>query len=193
MLIAAPFVTFAVAGYAPEPRAADTPRAAAAGDAAGPPANGERPVTAPESIGDYRLLTGDAAARAEAAVLAGRSKPEVGRFWYYDKDGDEEVHALFFARSTTWDPKLRSEKERDSVSQEFRNFFAGAKAHDVRQFDPGPDGGGLNCGTAMGPASGQAICAWSDATTFGVLRLADPTALPEAARMTLALRADSKG
>ncbi|MFB6614246.1 hypothetical protein ACFCV9_08535 [Streptomyces sp. NPDC056367] len=152
----------------------------------------ERPVTAPESLGDYRLLTGDAAARAEAAVLAGRRKPDIGRFWYYDKDGDEVVHALFLARSTVWDPELRGEKERDSVSQEFRNFFAGAKAHDVREFAPGPDGGGLSCGYTTGPDGDRAICAWSGAATFGVLRLADPTGLPDAARLALALRTTSK-
>ncbi|WP_329380563.1 hypothetical protein OG625_15180 [Streptomyces sp. NBC_01351] len=184
LLIAAAAVVQAVIAYNPEPRASETAPPGGAEAALHQPSS----ITAPDSFGDYRLMTGEAAERAETAVLAGRSKPQGLRAWYYDKHGDEDVHAVFMARSTEWDPTLKDEKNTQSISQEFQGFFAGAKARDVAKFDPGQAGGGLSCGYVTGPDGDQSVCVWSDATTFGVLRIVDPTALADAAQITTALR-----
>ncbi|MEV4192788.1 hypothetical protein [Streptomyces toxytricini] len=80
------------------------------------------------------------------------------------------------------------DKAEKSISQEFRNFFAGAKARDVASFDAGRYGGGLSCGLAAGVDGDQAICAWSGATTFGAVRLLTESHLADAAQTTLALR-----
>lgn len=187
VLIAAAAVGKAVLDYNPEPRASQTPppSSANAGALYQPSSSS---ITAPDGFGGFRLMTGAAAERAATSVLAGRSMPDGVKIWYYGKDGDEDLHAVFMARSTEWDPTLYDEKNSKSISQEFRNFFAGAKAHDVTKFDPGPAGGGLSCGYSQGPAGDQSICAWSDATAFGALRLLDPTSLTDAARTATSLR-----
>ncbi|MBT2454897.1 hypothetical protein [Streptomyces sp. ISL-86] len=91
-------------------------------------------------------------------------------------------------RTTEGDDRLKAEKASTSISQEFRNFFAGAKARDTTSFDAGPYGGGLSCGLTTGPAGDQAVCAWSDATTFAAISLLRPTTIADAATTTLALR-----
>ncbi|MFD3676713.1 hypothetical protein [Streptomyces sp. NPDC058613] len=182
VLIAGMSAVKSAVSYHPEPRAAEVESAAA--DAEQP-----RTPTVPESFAGYRLMTGEAAARAEASVLAGRPLPAPVKISYYDKGGDTMLHALFILNSTTWDPELADQKASESISQEFRNFFAGARAHDVTAFDPGPDGGRLSCGYSPTPGSeDQAVCVWSDATTFGSLRLTDPISLTDAADTTTALR-----
>ncbi|MFD3553439.1 hypothetical protein ACFWWA_15150 [Streptomyces goshikiensis] len=107
---------------------------------------------------------------------------------YYDQDGDENTDLSPSSATPSRTPSMRAEKAAKSISQEFRDFFAGAKAHDVTAFDAGSHGGGPSCGLTRGPASDQAVCAWSDATTFGAVRLIHETNLTKAAQTTLALR-----
>ncbi|MBT2459999.1 hypothetical protein [Streptomyces sp. ISL-86] len=178
----------AVASYNPEPRASETVATSPVSDGQGGQAGPSRAVVLPDSFADFRLLTGEAAEQTEAALFAGRKRPEGMKFGYYDKDGDENLDLLVAVRSAEWDPKVRAEKATDSISQEFRNYFAGAKAHDVTRFEPGPYGGGLACGLSQGPDGDQAVCAWSDATTFGAVRIVQPTTLADAAKTTLTLR-----
>ncbi|MEU6863551.1 hypothetical protein ABZ924_09795 [Streptomyces sp. NPDC046876] len=176
----------AVVSYDYEPPASDTraPAAARGGAEAGEPHTG----ALPNSFQDFRRLTGEAAERAETEVVAGRTLPEGWRTGYYDRDGDGSFDLLVGVRSAEWDPTIRREKANKSIAQEFRNAFGGAKAHDVTGFDAGRYGGGLSCGLVAGPDGDQAMCAWSDATTFAVVRQVQETDLAAAARTTLALR-----
>ncbi|MET9959932.1 hypothetical protein ABZ128_12860 [Streptomyces sp. NPDC006326] len=178
----------AAASYNPEPRASETVATAPVQQGTGAPAGTRRSVVLPPGFAGYQLMTGEAAERTEAAVLAARKMPEGLKTGFYDKDGDENLDLFVFVRSAEWDPKILQEKANESIAQEFRNFFAGSKARNVTRFDPGPYGGGLSCGLAQGPDGDQAVCAWSDATTFAGVRMVHQTTLNEAAQATLALR-----
>ncbi|MGW2273496.1 hypothetical protein [Streptomyces yangpuensis] len=90
--------------------------------------------------------------------------------------------------SADWDPEVAESKATKSISQEFRNLFAGAKARDVTRFAPGKHGGGLACGHVTGPDGDQTLCAWSDAANLVGVRHVHETDLGSAARTTLALR-----
>ncbi|MEV7526724.1 hypothetical protein [Streptomyces sp. NPDC091371] len=176
----------AVASYNPEPRASEAVATGPVSD--GRQADTSRTVVLPDSFAEFRLMTGEAAKQTEAAVLAGRKLPQGMQTGYYDKDGDENLDLLVMVRSAEWDPKIREEKATKSISQEFLNYFTGAKAHDVTRFDPGQYGGGLACGLSPGLDGDQAVCAWSDATTFGAVRIVESTTLADAAQTTLTLR-----
>ncbi|MEU3723228.1 hypothetical protein [Streptomyces sp. NPDC031705] len=91
-------------------------------------------------------------------------------------------------RTTEANPQLKAEKARMSISQEFTNFIAGAKAHDAATVDAGPHGGGLTCGVVTYPVGDRPVCSWSDAATFAVTTLFYPAALADAASTTLAAR-----
>ncbi|MFD3328390.1 hypothetical protein [Streptomyces sp. NPDC058701] len=178
----------AVAAYNPEPRASEAVETGPVSDSQGGQADTSRTVVLPDSFGEFRLMTGEAAKQTEAAVLAGRKPPQGMKTGYYDKDGDENLDLLVMVRSAEWYPQIREEKATNSISQEFLNYFAGAKAHDVTRFDPGQYGGGLACGLSQGLDGDQAVCAWSDATTFGAVRIVPSTTLADAAQATLTLR-----
>ncbi|MFD9415676.1 hypothetical protein ACFWC9_13305 [Streptomyces goshikiensis] len=195
VLIAVGAGTQAAVSYRPEPRASEIAAAGPAAQGADSDADVEaaaagvpRSVVLPDSFGGFRLMTGEAAAAAETAVLARRKMPEGMKTGYYDQNGDGDTDLFTFVRSTESDPAMRAEKAAKSISQEFRDFFTGAKSHDVTAFDAGSHGGGLSCGLTQGPAGDQAVCAWSDATTFGAVRLIHETNLAKAAQTTLALR-----
>lgn len=79
-------------------------------------------------------------------------------------------------------------KAAKSVSREFRNLFAGAKARDVTRFDPGQHGGGLACGRVSGPDGDRTLCAWRDAVNLVGVREVYETGLTTIARTTVALR-----
>ncbi|MFI1170106.1 hypothetical protein [Streptomyces melanogenes] len=176
-------VTAAV-NYHPEERAAQT-RSGVTPSAPEESAPAPRTVTGPQEVAGYRLLSGDEAQRAGA----GQGKLPAGKRWYYGKGADVSVHAVLFADTVEWDPGLGAEKRKYSITQEFRNFFAGARVRDVASFDAGPLGGRLSCGYRDGRTGGIVICAWSDAATLGSLTLTDVTELPEAAQKAAAFRA----
>ncbi|MFD5408845.1 hypothetical protein [Streptomyces nojiriensis] len=147
------------------------------------------PVTvgAPDGFSGYRLIT--AASAERDAIEARTAGKNAGQRWCYDKDGDGRVHALLLVSTIDTDPGLRRTKQSNSTDRQFRGFFASSKASDVTSFEPGAAGVELNCGRVEGPGGPQAVCAWSDDSTFGALRLADIADLSEAARTTAALRA----
>ncbi|MGW9068595.1 hypothetical protein ACWGQT_04005 [Streptomyces yangpuensis] len=170
----------AFAEYNPEPRAYET--VAADGTA-------EYPVIIlPELFDRFRLLKGEDATRAETEALAGRQLPHSLRTGYYDQDADGTYDLFVLVTSADWDPKVAESKATKSISTEFRNVFAAAKARDVTRFDPGRHGGGLGCGHVTGPDGDQTLCAWSDAANLVLVRHAHETDLAAAARTTLALR-----
>ncbi|AQT70931.1 MULTISPECIES: hypothetical protein [Streptomyces] len=183
--IAAAASVTAFAAYDPEPRAGET-RAADGTE--------EYPVIVlPELFDRFRLLKGEDAARAESEALAGRKLPHSLRTGYYDQDADGSSDLLVLVNSADWDPKVAESKATKSISQEFRNYFAGAKARDVTRFDAGRHGGGLACGHVTGPDGDQTMCAWSDAANFVGVRHVRETDLATAARTTLALRDAATG
>ncbi|MFJ3174338.1 hypothetical protein ACIPJK_26615 [Streptomyces roseus] len=188
VLIAVVAAAKATASYHPEPRASETSAAGTGSHGQGAQAAAGRSAVLPDSFSGYQLMTGDAAQRAETAVLAGRKMPAGSKLGFYDKDGDGSLDLFVTVSSVEWSPKIRKEKAEKSITQEFRDFFAGAKAHDVTPFEPGPYGGGLSCGLSPSPEGDQAVCAWSDATTFGGVRTVAQTTLNDAAGLTLALR-----
>lgn len=180
VFIAAAASVKAFASYDPEPRAIET-RAADGTE--------EYPVIIlPELFDSFRLLTGEDATRAETEALAGRDLPHSIRTGSYDQDADGTYDLFVLVTSSDWDPKVAESKATKSISQEFRNYFAGAKARDVTRFDPGEHGGGLACGHVTGPDGDQTMCAWSDAANLVGARLVHETDLAAAARTTLALR-----
>ncbi|WP_405428276.1 hypothetical protein [Streptomyces erythrochromogenes] len=180
MFIAAVAGAQAFSAYDPEPRAFET--VAADGTE-------EYPVIVlPELFDRFRLLKGEDATRAEDEVLAGRDLPHSVRTGYYDQDADGSYDLFVMVNSADWDPKVAESKATKSISQEFRNLFAGAKARDVTRFDPGRHGGGLSCGHVTGPDGDQTLCAWSDAANLVGVRHVHETDLAAAARTTLALR-----
>ncbi|MFF8271411.1 hypothetical protein ACF059_29070 [Streptomyces sp. NPDC016562] len=145
-------------------------------------------IVLPELFDRFRLLTGEDATRAETETLAGRDLPHSIRTGYYDQDADSSYDLFVLVTSAAWDPKVAESKASKSISQEFRNYFAGAKARDVTRFDPGKHGGGLACGHVTGPGGDQTMCAWSDAANLVGVRHVHETDLATAARTTLALR-----
>ncbi|MGW5849665.1 hypothetical protein ACWFQ8_17200 [Streptomyces sp. NPDC055254] len=188
VLIALGAAARAATSYAPEPRASEARATAAAAAGQGAQAGEPPKVVLPESFAGFHLMTGAAAERTQAAVLAGRTLPAGTKAGFYAHDGDENLDLLVVVRSAEWDPTIHEDKARNSIAQEFRDYFAGAKARDVTAFEPGPYGGGLSCGLAQGADGERAVCAWSDATTFGSVRLARASTLAEAAQTALALR-----
>ncbi|MFJ9945321.1 hypothetical protein [Streptomyces erythrochromogenes] len=170
----------AFAEYDPEPRAFES--VAADGTE-------EYPVIVlPELFDRFRLLKGEDATRAETEALAGRDLPHSIRTGYYDQDADGSYDLFVMVNSADWDPEVAESKATKSISQEFRNLFAGAKARDVTSFDPGRHGGGLACGHVTGSDGDQALCAWSDAANLVGVRHVHESDLTAAALTTLALR-----
>lgn len=180
VLIAVVASVKAAASYHPEPRAVE----ARASDGA----QESLVIVLPAAFEDYRLLSGEAAQRAETEVLAGRELPHSMRTGYYDRGADGSFDLFVLVNSADWDPKVAEDKATKSISQEFRNYFTAAKARDVTGFDAGEHGGGLSCGLVAGPDGDQTLCAWSDAANFVGVRLVRERNLAGAARTTLALR-----
>ncbi|MGA5069103.1 hypothetical protein ACPB9E_35960 [Streptomyces exfoliatus] len=155
------------------------------------PAVPERVIDAAPRVGSYRLLTGEEAAGFEQ-LGAGKKKPP-GKHWFYDGPGTGPVGAVLQINAVEWDAELAAEKRRDTMTQEMRNFFAGAKATEVTAFETGPWGGRLSCGFMASTGGGQPIiCAWTDAGTAGSVMLADEKSLPEAAEVALQFRTTSE-
>ncbi|GAA0274710.1 hypothetical protein GCM10010302_10380 [Streptomyces polychromogenes] len=183
-LLGAGAVVSAVLPYRPESRAAETAGAASGPVEAEAAPAGARTITPPDTLDGYRLMTEEETAsyrRAEAA------RPPRGRTWYYDRDGDGRADGILHVDTTQWSQKLAAEKQRDSITQEFRNFFAGARSSDSAEYPAGPLGGRLACGHyENNPA--LSICAWSDASTLGTFAQNGVGELSEAARTTLDFR-----
>ncbi|MFD7028665.1 hypothetical protein ACFWAR_11595 [Streptomyces sp. NPDC059917] len=178
--IAAAATVSAVLAHDPAPRAADARAAEAPADSAG-----SAPFTAfvpPDAFEDYRLLTGEAAARAEAG--GGTASPRA-RSAYYSRNQDDQADLRLLIRTADSDPSLH--EARPSIETEFHSYFAGAKARDVARFAPGKHRGAIGCGHITGPDGEQSVCAWSDAYTFAGVALREPD-LATAAKTTLALR-----
>ncbi|MEV3990353.1 hypothetical protein AB0J57_15740 [Streptomyces sp. NPDC049837] len=181
-LIAAGGFAKAITVYDPEPRAAETGRrtvddgtpAWAAEDRPAPP----RTVAAPAKVGDYRLME-----------VADPEPAKSGKRWFYGKDRGGVADVVLYANTVGWDPGLAEEKRRKSITQEFRDFFAGAKALQPSAFEPGPLGGRLSCAHLDRHGTEPALCAWSDATTFGAVLVREPTSLTAAADTARAFRA----
>lgn len=169
----------AAASYNPEPRAVEARAADGTEESL--------VIVLPELFDRFRLLTGEDAKRAETEVLAGRELPHSMRTGYYDQDADGAYDLFVLVNSADWDPKVAESKATKSIEQEFRDYFAGAKARDVSRFDAGRHGGGLACGHVSGPDGDQTLCAWSDAANLVGVRLRSAD-LADAARTTLALR-----
>ncbi|MGP3683274.1 hypothetical protein ACTVZO_00925 [Streptomyces sp. IBSNAI002] len=185
VLIAAVAGVQATVAHNPEPRASETTAADPAYAAGGAP----RSVTLPDGFDDFRRMTGAAEERTAAQLLAGRKQlPGGTKAGFYDRGGDENLEFVVFLRSAEWDPTMHDEKATESISQEFLNFFTGAKARDVTGFDAGPHGGRLSCGLSQGVDGDQAVCAWSDATSFAAVRFVRDADLAGAAKTTLTLR-----
>ncbi|MFE2877398.1 hypothetical protein ACFXG6_27305 [Streptomyces roseus] len=139
-------------------------------------------------VGAYRML-----APAEAAEFAQLmpGKAPSGKRWFYDGPGEGPVGAVLQINAVEWNPRLAEEKRSDTMSQEFRNFFAGARATEVTGYDAGPWAGKLSCGFL--PSSGrQVVCAWTDSATFGTVILADEKSLADAAGTALQFRTASE-
>ncbi|MFF8379064.1 hypothetical protein ACF07V_23375 [Streptomyces sp. NPDC015661] len=139
-----------------------------------------RVIEGPARVGGYRLLTG-------ADPFKGKKKPN-GKQWYYDRDGDGALDLMLGIDAVEWNPTLAAEKQTDTLDQELRNFFAGARAEDVTAFDAGPWGGKLSCGTLAAAEGRPALCAWTDAETFGSVLVGGDGDLAEAAKTALAFR-----
>ncbi|MET9463972.1 hypothetical protein ABZY44_03940 [Streptomyces sp. NPDC006544] len=183
-LLGAGAVVSAVLRYAPEPRAAETAGAASGPMEADAAPTGPRTITPPAALDGYRLMTEKETA-SYREVEAGRLP--CGRTWYYDRDDDGRADGILHIDTTQWSQKLAEEKRRDSITQEFRNFFAGARSSDSAEYPSGPLGGRLACGHyENNPA--MSMCAWSDASTLGTFAQNGVGELSEAARTTLDFR-----
>jgi hypothetical protein len=186
-IIAAAGFVKAISVYNPEPRAAQ----AGADKSVAPGDVPRRVIQPPNQVGRHQLLTGEDAAVYAAAQERRNKKRSSGRQWWYYGTDTQELTAVLSINTVERDPELAAEKKYDSFTQEFRNFFAGAKAHDPAFFDAGPLPGRLGCGHDDTPTGEAAICGWTDAYTFGVVSLIDIQDLNEAARITRDLRAGS--
>ncbi|MEW1698130.1 hypothetical protein ACIQCR_01370 [Streptomyces sp. NPDC093249] len=156
--------------------------------AAASPVVMERFVDAAPQVGAYRLLTGEEVAAYEKSFRA----PQ-GKRWYYDGPGEGPLGAVLQINTAEWDADLAEEKSADTMAQELRNFFAGAKATEVTDFEAGPWGGRLSCGFVKAATGGRpVVCAWTDSATFGNMLLADEKGLAEAAETALRFRTASE-
>ncbi|MGW5421652.1 hypothetical protein [Streptomyces sp. NPDC003943] len=159
-----------------------------------PPAAGavpvaqERVIAAAPRVGAYQLLTGE-----EAATYEQVGKKPRGKRWFYDGPGQGPVGAVLQINAVEWDAGLAEEKRSDTMTQELRNFFAGAGATEVTAFAAGPWGGQLSCGFVESKAGGRpVVCAWTDAGTSGSVMLGDERGLAEAAEVALQFRTASE-
>ncbi|MFI1815217.1 hypothetical protein ACH414_33260 [Streptomyces sp. NPDC020422] len=158
--------------------------------AAATPAVPERTIDAASNVGAYRLLTGAEAAEFEE-MAAG--KDGSGKYWFYEGPGEGPIGAVLRVNAVEWDTELAEEKNSDTMSQEMRNFFGGAKATEVTAFEAGPWGGQLSCGFLTPQGGGQPIlCAWTDSGTTGSVVLMDETSLPAASKIALQFRTASE-
>lgn len=163
------------------------PTAQAPSDAAKPPVS-KRVIDPVEHVGAYRLLTGTEAAEYEQLTSG---KAPSGKRWFYDGPGEGPVGAVLQVNAVEWDARLAEEKRSDTMTQELRNFFAGARATEVTNFEAGPWGGQLSCGVL--PSAGRPIvCAWTDSGTSGQVILADEKSLSEAVGIALQFRTSSE-
>ncbi|MFJ3205791.1 hypothetical protein [Streptomyces sp. NPDC086989] len=161
--------------------------AQAPSDAAQPQAH-QRVVDPAAQVGKYRMLNAE-----ESAEFAQRMpiKASSGKHWFYDGPGEGPVGAVLQINAVEWNPRLAEEKRSNTMSHELRDFFAGARATEVTDFEAGSWGGKLSCGFM--PSSGrQVICAWTDSGTLGQVVLADEQSLADAAEVALQFRTSSE-
>ncbi|MEU3989763.1 hypothetical protein OG301_00565 [Streptomyces platensis] len=145
----------------------------------------KRTIVAPKRVAGYQLMT-----YQEAAPYAtpAANPPTRCKRSYYDSSPDGEPDGVLTIDAVEWDPELAAQKRRDSLTQESRNFFAGAKAREVTSFPAGPMGGRMSCGYTNTDHGEATVCAWSDAATLGFLTLADVARLDDAAPIAVAFR-----
>ncbi|OKJ64040.1 hypothetical protein [Streptomyces sp. CB02261] len=180
--------------YEGEPPAASAapvvqePTAVAPSVAAAPSAPG-RVIDAAPHVGAYRLLTGAEAAEYEQ-LMSGKSAS--GKRWFYDGPGAGPMGAVLQINAVEWDEELAEAKRSDTMTQELRDFFAGARATEVTAFEAGPWGGRLSCGFLASSTGRPVVCAWTDSGTWGNVLLADEKTLPEAAEAALRFRTISE-
>ncbi|GHE73631.1 hypothetical protein [Streptomyces vinaceus] len=148
----------------------------------------KRVIDPAANVGAYRLLTGPEA--AEYDRLTSEKAPS-GKRWFYDGPGERPVGAVLQIKAVEWDARLAEEKRSDTMTQELRNFFAGARATQVTRFEAGPWGGQLSCGF-LPVAERPIVCAWTDSGTSGQVILADEKDLSEAAGIALQFRTASE-
>ncbi|MFE2009820.1 hypothetical protein [Streptomyces sp. NPDC059491] len=154
------------------------------------PVGQERVIDAAPRVGAYRLLAGEEAAAYEKLASGRKSH---GKLWFYDGPGVGPMGAVLQINAVEWDARLAEEKNTDTMAQELRNFFGGAKATDVTGFEAGPWGGRLSCGFLPSNATGRPIvCAWTDGGTTGSVVLGDEQSLPAAAELALRFRTGSE-
>ncbi|MGW4161383.1 hypothetical protein [Streptomyces sp. NPDC004788] len=148
----------------------------------------ERVIDAAPRVGAYQLLTGE-----EVTAYEQTGKKPHGKRWFYDGPGQGPVGAVLQINAVEWDTGLAEAKRSSTMTQELRNFFAGARATEATAFDAGPWGGQLSCGF-MASNAGQRpiVCAWTDAGTSGSVLLGDEKSLAEAARVALQFRTTSE-
>lgn len=114
---------------------------------------------------------------------ARRRRPDGRRLPAAHRGGRREVRRA--------DLGLAAEKRKDTLAQELRNFFAGARATEVTEFDASPWPGKLSCGFL--PIAGHpTVCAWADSATSGAVMLADEKGLGEAAEIARQFRTASE-
>ncbi|NEC68857.1 hypothetical protein [Streptomyces sp. SID9727] len=70
----------------------------------------------------------------------------------------EAADGILYIDTTQWSQKLAAEKRRDSITQELRNFFAGARSSDSAKYPAGPLGSRLACGHCENKAT-MSLCA----------------------------------
>ncbi|MFD5903020.1 hypothetical protein ACFWHG_16155 [Streptomyces microflavus] len=153
------------------------------------PAEVERVIDAASRVGEYRLHTGAEAAEYQRVVPG---KPETGKRWFYDGPGEGPIGALLQISAVEWDAELAGATSPEALSDELRNFFAGARATEVTDFEAGPWGGRLGCGFVAADTGRQIVCAWADSATRGQIGLADEDSLAKAAEVTLQFRSASE-
>ncbi|WP_448317315.1 hypothetical protein [Streptomyces sp. CO7] len=150
----------------------------------------ERVIDAAPRVGAYGLLTEEDAALYEQQTSG---KTLQGKHWFYDGPGQGPIGAILQINAVEWDAELAEEKRSDTMTQQLRNFFAGAKASEVTAFEAGLWGGQLSCGfIAPNAGSRPIVCAWTDDGTSGSVVLVDETRLPRAAEVALQFRTASE-
>lgn len=151
-----------------------------------------RSLSIPAHFGDHNLVTGsvadDVRARVQDNILAGGSttakilgKAQVAA---YDPVSDGEPSIVFLGikagDSSTNAEMLHNGTDRAHTNQ----FLNGADATDIAEYDAGPLGGSLKCGSVSGQTT---ICVWADFSTLGFSEFFDESGSDAAADM-LALR-----
>jgi hypothetical protein len=121
-------------------------------------------ITAPTTLGGYRLMTGTQADQMRARLDTLEPGQHSSAFYAAAGDSTQPV-LIVFAHTSATDAKLADDLDRYSADYLNTDFMDGAKVANPKVVPSGPTGGETQCGQN----TTELLCSWTDSGSAGSL------------------------